>query len=67
MAGHATDRQMIHQDSPARDSAHPPIYQIRIQGHLDPQWADWFAGLSITQSKGVDVAQWDKRALATAS
>lgn len=28
---------------------HPPvIYQIRIQGHLDPQWADWFESLSIT-------------------
>ncbi len=24
------------------------IYQIRIKGHLGPQWADWFGGLSIT-------------------
>lgn len=24
------------------------IYQIRIRGHLGPQWEDWFAGLSIT-------------------
>ncbi|MGD9029163.1 MAG: hypothetical protein PVG25_05080 [Anaerolineae bacterium] len=23
-------------------------YQIRIEGHLDPRWADWFDGLSIT-------------------
>ena len=24
------------------------VYQIRIKGHLDPQWTDWFGGLSIT-------------------
>jgi len=24
------------------------IYQIRIQGHLGPQWTDWFGGLAIT-------------------
>jgi hypothetical protein len=23
-------------------------YQIRIKGHLDPQWTDWFGGLTIT-------------------
>jgi hypothetical protein len=23
------------------------VYQIRIKGHLGPQWSDWFAGLSI--------------------
>jgi len=28
--------------------AHPMIYQIRIKGHLDRKWADWFSGLSIT-------------------
>jgi hypothetical protein len=22
-------------------------YQIRVQGHLDPQWADWFNGMTI--------------------
>ena len=24
------------------------IYQIRIKGHLDPRWAEWFGGLTIT-------------------
>lgn len=24
------------------------IYQIRIKGHLDEQWTDWFSGLTIT-------------------
>ena len=23
-------------------------YSIRIQGHLDPSWRDWFEGLQIT-------------------
>lgn len=24
------------------------IYQIRIKGHLSPQWAGWFEGMAIT-------------------
>jgi hypothetical protein len=24
------------------------VYQIRIKGHLGPQWAAWFEGLAIT-------------------
>lgn len=24
------------------------IYQIRIKGHLGPQWKEWFGGVSIT-------------------
>jgi hypothetical protein len=23
-------------------------YQIRVQGHLDPSWQEWFEGLHIT-------------------
>ena len=26
----------------------PMVYQIRIQGHLDSQWTDWFDGLIVT-------------------
>ncbi len=26
----------------------PLVYQIRLKGHLDSQWTDWFDGLSIT-------------------
>lgn len=25
----------------------PAIYEIRIAGHLSPQWMDWFEGLTI--------------------
>jgi hypothetical protein len=26
-------------------------YQIRIEGHLDDQWTDWFSGLTIAQEE----------------
>jgi hypothetical protein len=26
----------------------PPNYEIRLKGHLDDRWTDWFEGLSIT-------------------
>ena len=32
----------------------PMIYQIRIQGHLGPQWADWFGVLTITREENGD-------------
>lgn len=34
--------------NPHSEPDQPAIYQIRIKGHLDCQWADWFAGLTIT-------------------
>lgn len=30
------------------------IYQIRLQGHLGQQWAEWFAGLTITLTENGD-------------
>jgi hypothetical protein len=30
------------------DPGQPMVYQIRIKGHLDRQWTDWFEGLTIT-------------------
>jgi hypothetical protein len=32
----------------ASEKAQPLVYQIRIKGHLGPEWSDWFGGLSIT-------------------
>ncbi len=26
----------------------PEYYEIKIGGHLDPRWSDWFAGLKLT-------------------
>src|SRR5574339_8201 len=36
------------------DTSQPIDYQIRIEGHLDTQWADWFSGLSITLEENGD-------------
>ena len=30
------------------------VYQIRIKGHLDSQWTDWFEGLIITLEEDGD-------------
>jgi hypothetical protein len=35
-------------------SSHPPVYEIRIKGHLDQQWTDWFEGLTITLEEDGD-------------
>ena len=32
----------------------PVVYQIRIKGHLDHQWTDWFDGLTITLEENGD-------------
>ncbi len=24
------------------------VYQVRVRGHLDRQWAEWFEGLTVT-------------------
>ncbi len=45
---------MSNPPDPKIDSAHPLIYQIRIEGQLGPQWADWFEGLTITLEEDGD-------------
>ena len=30
------------------DQSEPGLYEIRIKGHLDDRWSDWFEGLTIT-------------------
>ena len=27
----------------------PALYQIRVKGHLEQQWSDWFDGFDVTQ------------------
>ena len=31
------------------DHHEPERYEIRIKGHLDDKWADWFEGLTLTR------------------
>ena len=30
----------------------PMVYEIRVKGHLSPQWVGWFEGLTITLDDG---------------
>jgi hypothetical protein len=32
----------------------PTYYEIRVAGHLSPQWTDWFEGLTITLEESGD-------------
>ena len=40
--------------NPTTDPSQPTLYQIRIKGHLGPQWTDWFEGLTITLEEDGD-------------
>jgi len=40
------------QKNPHADPDQPTVYQIRLRGHLDPLWSDWFDGLAITWRDG---------------
>lgn len=39
---------MASKKSSQSNRKHPTRYQIRLQGHLDPQWTIWFDGLTVT-------------------
>jgi hypothetical protein len=40
--------------NPTTDPGRPMVYQIRVQGHLDPRWTDWFGGMTIALEEGGD-------------
>jgi hypothetical protein len=40
--------------NPKTDPSQPVVYQIRLKGHLDSQWTDWFGGLTITLEEDGD-------------
>ena len=39
---------------PKSDPDQSLVYQIRLKGHLGPQWTDWFEGLTITLEENGD-------------
>jgi hypothetical protein len=45
---------MANTRDPTTDSSPPPVYQIRVSGHLGCRWADWFEGLTITREENGD-------------
>ena len=40
---------MSNAPDPSPQPDQPAVYQIRIEGHLPPQWAEWFEGLTVAQ------------------
>lgn len=40
--------------APKRDSSQPFVYQIRVEGQLGCQWADWFGGMTIAPQDNGD-------------
>ena len=40
---------MTETHAPTRNLDEPGLYEIRIKGHLDNRWADWFEGMTLTR------------------
>jgi hypothetical protein len=40
---------MAEPQTPAPDRSEAERYEIRLTGHLDAHWTDWFDGLAVTQ------------------
>lgn len=30
----------------------PEFYEIKVKGHLDPRWSEWFTSMKLTQLEG---------------
>ncbi len=54
MTGHNRYKVMSNKLNPKTDPGQSMVYQIRIKGHLGPQWTDWFEGLTITLEEDGD-------------
>jgi hypothetical protein len=47
MTGLKRYKVMSNEFDPKKEPSQPTVYQIKIKGHLGPQWTDWFEGLTI--------------------
>ena len=47
-SSHGRYRVMGNIRNPKNSPGQPAVYQIAFEGHLSPEWADWFGGLAIT-------------------
>ena len=54
MTGHKRYKVMSNKLEPKPTPSQTVVYQIRLKGHLDSQWTDWFGGLTITLEEDGD-------------
>ena len=54
MTDHKRYKVMSNELEPKPTPSQPVVYQIRLKGHLDSQWTDWFEGLTITLDEDGD-------------
>jgi hypothetical protein len=48
--GEWTSHSMSAPHTATGDADGPRHYEVRLQGHLDDRWADWFVGLTLTRT-----------------
>jgi len=48
MTDHNRYKVMSNELEPKPTPSQTVVYQIRLKGHLDSQWTDWFEGMTIT-------------------
>jgi hypothetical protein len=49
-----TPHHIIQYSLVMEDRCEPHRYEIRLKGHLDDRWAEWFEGLTITLEEDGD-------------
>ena len=54
LKGKCTRRSMSETRASPEEHNEPGLTKIRIKGHLDNRWADWFDGLTITLEENGD-------------
>lgn len=54
MTDHNRYKVMSNNSDPTTNPSQPVVYQIRLKGHLDNQWTNWFEGLTITLEEDGD-------------
>ena len=54
MTGYKQRKTVSKSVDPTPDPGQPVIYQIRVKGHLGPEWTDWFGGLNVARQDNGD-------------
>lgn len=47
---HPVNDRPLHQEGRERP-AEGPVYQIRVQGHLNGSWSEWLGGFTVTSEE----------------